>query len=165
MSSFKRDKLSAISLPKQAKSPGVLYDGGGLMLRTRAVDGGVTSSWIFRFFMGKAQVMGLGKYPDVSLADARALAAPLRTLKAKGINPATARAEAASAAALASARTFRAVTADYFTSKAPGMSPGALKEWKASLDNHALPVLGDVPVDTIDAAAVVAMLRPNGVQR
>ena len=51
----------------------MLHDGGGLYLRitpTRA------KSWVFRFqIAGKRRDMGLGPYPDVTLAEAREKAA------------------------------------------------------------------------------------------
>lgn len=52
---------------------GYYADGGGLYFRVGAFD---TRSWAFRFtLLGKAREMGLGAYPDVSLMEARALAA------------------------------------------------------------------------------------------
>jgi hypothetical protein len=46
--------------------------------------------WRYRFqFEGKAKMMSLGTYPEVSLAQARAKLAEYRTLVASGINPIT----------------------------------------------------------------------------
>src|SRR5580704_5409024 len=53
----------------KAKGPAVLHDGGGLYLR---VSESGSKSWVFRFQIdGKRRDMGLGSFPDTSLADAR----------------------------------------------------------------------------------------------
>src|SRR5215469_11904159 len=81
-------KLSAVQVAK-AKGPGVLHDGGGLYLR---VSGTSTKSWVFRFQLdGKRRDMGLGPYPDVSLAEARGTATEHRKLRHDGIDPLEAR--------------------------------------------------------------------------
>ena len=68
-------KLSAVEVTK-AKGPAVLHDGGGLYLRVSATG---AKSWVFRFQLdGKRRDMGLGPFPDISLAEARgkAISAP-----------------------------------------------------------------------------------------
>jgi Arm DNA-binding domain len=68
-------KLSAVEVAK-AKGPAVLHDGGGLYLR---VSGTSTKSWVFRFQLdGKRRDMGLGPFPDISLAEARSKASAHR---------------------------------------------------------------------------------------
>ena len=77
-----RDRLAAVALPRLAKRPGVHSDGGGLNLKVRSEN---AASWTYRFMIhGVAREMGLGKYPDISLARARELAAQARALKAAG---------------------------------------------------------------------------------
>jgi hypothetical protein len=71
-------KLSAVEIAK-AKGPKVLHDGGGLYLRVapnrRDANGKEkpgSKAWVFRFQLnGKRRDMGLGSYPDISLAEAR----------------------------------------------------------------------------------------------
>jgi hypothetical protein len=68
-------KLSAVEVAK-AKGPAVLHDGGGLYLRVSATG---AKSWVFRFQLdGKRRDMGLGPYPDISLAEARGKASAHR---------------------------------------------------------------------------------------
>src|SRR2546430_341853 len=82
-------KLSAIEVTK-AKGPAVLHDGGGLYLR---VSGTGAKSWVFRFQLdGKRRDMGLGPFPDISLADARGKATEHRKLRHEGIDPLDAKA-------------------------------------------------------------------------
>src|SRR5437773_4618637 len=77
-------KLSAVEVQK-AKGPAVLHDGGGLYLRVSASG---AKSWVYRFQLGKKRRdMGLGSYPDISLAEARALATEHRKQRHGGIDP------------------------------------------------------------------------------
>src|SRR5215467_8768377 len=77
-------KLSAVEVAK-AKGPAVLHDGGGLYLR---VSGKGTKSWVFRFQLdGKRRDMGLGPYPDISLAESRGRATEHRKLRRDGVDP------------------------------------------------------------------------------
>jgi hypothetical protein len=77
-------KLSAVEVAK-AKGPAALHDGGGLYLRVSATG---AKSWVFRFQLdGKRRDMGLGPFPDISLADARGKATEHRKLRHDGIDP------------------------------------------------------------------------------
>jgi hypothetical protein len=82
---------------KTAK-PGMHCDGGGLYLQaTLGAGGDVRRSWLFRFATGELRPsrngkprrvereMGLGGFPDTSLAEAREKAAQARKLREQGI--------------------------------------------------------------------------------
>ena len=65
--------------------PGYHGDGGGLYLQVTEPG---SKSWIFRFSIGgKRREMGLGPYPAVSLAAARAAAAEARSAVKSGKDP------------------------------------------------------------------------------
>ena len=82
-------KLSAVEVAK-AKGPAVLHDGGGLYLRVSRTG---SKSWVFRFQLdGKRRDMGLGPYPEISLAEARGRATEHRRLRHDGIDPLDAKA-------------------------------------------------------------------------
>jgi hypothetical protein len=52
----------------KAASDGKLQDGRGLFLRKK----GGSSKWVFWYsYLGKRREMGLGTWPDISLAEAR----------------------------------------------------------------------------------------------
>ena len=77
-------RLSALTV-ERAKAAGYLHDGGGLY---RQVTGASRKSWIFRCVLGgKRPEMGLGPYPDVSLAAARKAASEARSLVKAGQGP------------------------------------------------------------------------------
>ena len=78
------NQLTAIGVAKLSE-PGRYGDGGGLYLLIGPSGG---KSWIFRFKIdGRERAMGLGPFPDVSLADARAKAAECRRLRADNQDP------------------------------------------------------------------------------
>lgn len=79
------NKLSEVSL-RAAKKPGRHSDGGGLYLNVSASGG---KSWVFMWTPsgGKRREMGLGAYPTVTLAKARALANNHRVDIAEGRDP------------------------------------------------------------------------------
>lgn len=82
-------KLKPVEVPRLARTPGMHSDGGGLYLRATPPS---AASWVFRFMMaGRPRTMGIGPFPDISLADARELAAAARRLKAAGTDPIDAR--------------------------------------------------------------------------
>src|ERR1700751_79074 len=60
-------------------------DGGGLFLFVTPA-GGKLSRWKYRY-QGKPRLMALGKYPDVSLAQARERHGQGRKLLATGVDP------------------------------------------------------------------------------
>jgi len=69
--------------------PGKYEDGGGLRL---VVSPSEARKWVFRFTInGRRREMGLGSFPDVSLAEAREKAAKCRKLVKEGVDPIEAR--------------------------------------------------------------------------
>jgi integrase len=101
-----------------------------------------------------AREMGLGKYPDVSLARARQLAAEARSLKAAGKNPIIERAQLA-------LMTFRACAEQYIADRREGWkNKKHAEQWTATLEQYVLPKLGQLSVHLIDTALVVGVLRP-----
>ncbi|NKE47025.1 integrase arm-type DNA-binding domain-containing protein [Roseomonas frigidaquae] len=150
--------------------PERLPDGGGLALQVTP-DG--AKSWILRYTRSsKAREMGLGPCdPDgrrgLSLADARdAAEAARRTLRA-GADPIEAREaeraarQRAEAEAKAAAVTFRDAARATVDAKQGGWSsPKHAAQWLATLEQHAHPILGDMPVSDVGTPHVLQVLRP-----
>lgn len=147
-----RDRLSAVAVPRLAKKPGVYSDGGGLTLKVRSE---TSASWTYRFMMNRvAREMGLGKYPDVSLARARQLAAEARSLRAAGKNPILDRAQS-------KLMTFRACAEQYIVNRRDGWkNKKHAEQWSATLGQYVYPKLGQLSVNLIDVGLVVGVLRP-----
>jgi integrase len=148
----KRERLSALALSRLAKTPGVYPDGGGLNLKVRSE---TAASWTYRFMINRvAREMGLGKYPDVSLARARELAVEVRGMKATGKNPIVERARA-------NAMSFRACAEQYIADRRDGWkSAKHAEQWTATLREYVYPKFGEMPVGAVDTALVVAVLKP-----
>jgi hypothetical protein len=67
-------KLTAKTIESLVKAgtPGMTSDGDGLYFQISKTGG---TSWIYRYkIAGKTRDMGLGRYPETGLADARTLA-------------------------------------------------------------------------------------------
>lgn len=113
----KIDRLSPVAL--RSKGRGLHPDGRGLYLRVK--DGG--RSWVLRYMLdGKARTMGLGPFPDVSLAEAREAARGCRKLLREGTDPIETRLQRRQAARLEAAKslTFKDCAERYIDSHKAG---------------------------------------------
>ena len=82
-----RKKLSAIAIKKAPD--GKMGDGGGLSLTKN----GATGKRVYRYsHLGRRRDMGLGSWPDLSLAEARRQRDHWAAIAASGNDPITARA-------------------------------------------------------------------------
>ncbi len=151
---------------KQANKPGVLIDGGGLRLKVRAdaQTGKLYKSWVLRLAVpgqGTREI-GLGPLSEMNgLAAARKRAAELRDQARQGVDPLAARkAElAAKAAEAARAISFRQAAEQYIEAHRNGWRNAKhAKQWMATLESHAFPYFGDVPVGAVDQAMVMRAL-------
>ena len=81
-------KLTA-ALVRQVKTPGVYYDGAGLLLR---VEESGPNRWVLRVAVRRRRRdLGLGSASDLSLAEARDLAHQMRKAARAGLDPAAQR--------------------------------------------------------------------------
>ncbi len=134
--------------------PGKYYDGGNLILHVRPSG---SRSWEFRYEVGgRRRTLGLGPWPEVSLARARQLAEDCRRMLAEGTDPLLARRTSVEAVP-----TFAEAAHQYIETFAPSWSNGKHRQqWENTLKAYAFPVLGDVPVNAITTAHVLQVLRP-----
>ncbi len=148
----------------RAAGVGRHHDGRGLYLACRQGVEGTTKSWLPRYTLnGKSTWMGLGPFPDVGLAQARRKAQDARTLKADGQDPLQAKRAVRAAAvqrAPSSSVTFAECAAAYIKSHDAAWSRAHAEQWVQSLRDYVYPVLGSIPVEQIDTAAVLRALQP-----
>ncbi|MGI4977206.1 MAG: tyrosine-type recombinase/integrase [Janthinobacterium lividum] len=151
-------KLTAVGVKGQLK-PGRHTDGGGLHLYVKDTD---RRTWVLRFMRaGKSRDMGLGAFPEVSLAEAREKAATARKLIRAGGDPLESRQTIEAAIAAAVSHTFRAAAEELMADKGKGWrNPKHRAQWASTLENYAFPVFGDWPVQQVDSEAVMRVLRP-----
>ena len=150
MANVKSRGLSALKI-KHAP-PGVHTDGAGLALRK--AESGATN-WILRLTIsGRRRVYGLGAYPDVGLAEARSLALEYRKRARKGLDPRPTLAPPAPTIPTLEELTDKVIELRSATWTGPRMEQG----WRASLERHILPALGNAPINEITAAHVLDCL-------
>ncbi len=149
-------RLSAAHLDK--KPDGLHGDGNNLYLKVQ--DDGASRSWIVRYQRnGKATDMGLGSLGDLSLAQARRMAAEARSLLAMGHDPLQARRHAA--AASARSMTFKECAEACIVDRKVGWRNAKhAAQWASTLDTYVHPVIGRLPVESIDTGLVLKIIRP-----
>ena len=154
-------KLTPLKVAK-LKTPGFYGDGHGLWLKV--TDTG-TKSWVLRYMLnGKAVAMGLGPVHTVSLQEARNRAREYRQVLLEGKDPLTIKREAIAAEKLAAAtsKTFKEIAIEFLDSNnvQAFKNDKHRKQWKATLENHAFPVIGHLPLTMIDTATVLRVIKP-----
>jgi integrase len=139
--------------------PGMHADGGGLYLRVTRGGRGLTRSWVFRF---KGRYMGLGSVDTWSLAQARQRAQEARQQLDSGIDPIEhRRRQRAHKAAAAPFRSFEDVAEEYLRAfEGSWKSARHWEQWRQSLDDYIIPVLGELDIAAIDTDAVMRVLAP-----
>ncbi|MDF1820717.1 MAG: integrase arm-type DNA-binding domain-containing protein [Alcanivoracaceae bacterium] len=170
--------MSAAEIRHLSK-PGKHPVGGvsGLLLQ---VTRSQTKSWVLRYSTGEIRKseagkdyaarrdIGLGGFPDVTLKQARETARELKQLIRKGIDPLAEKqsARASMLAAQIKAVTFESAARDYHRDKAEEFrNVKHAKQWISSLENHAFPVIGGLPVAAIEMAHIESVLRPLWMSR
>lgn len=132
--------------------PGRYGDGAGLYL-TVAPAG--SKSWVQRIMInGRRRDLGLGGYPAVSLAHARSVAAANRTAVAEGRDPIQEKRRPSTPTFQQAARQVHAANLPRWKNRRHAAS------WLQTLERHAFPILGDLPVDRITKSDVLAVLTP-----
>lgn len=162
-------KLNAKKV-KEAK-PGKLCDGGGLWLFT----GRNSKSWVFRYMInGVSREMGIGSYDDHTLEEAREAARKLRQqvhrkdgdggpVDVLAVRRAEHeyRMESAEIAKKKAAVTFKDCANGYLKANSGSWkNPKHKQQWYNTLETYVYPTIGDMPVQRVGVADVVAALQP-----
>lgn len=116
-------------------------DANGLYFRVKP-DG--QKSWQLRYKKtdGKWSWLGLGGYPEVSGAAARAKAADLRADTAEGRNPMVTKQARKAAEAQAANDTFETLAREWHASRIGGWHAGTAKRIMGALERHVFPTFG-----------------------
>lgn len=104
--------------------------------------------------------MGLGTFPEVSLALARKRTVEARELVAQGLDPKQKREEDRAAAKATTEHTFRNVATAWFELKKHSVTTAYAEDILRSLPLHVLTDLGSMPISAITAPYVIRLLRP-----
>jgi len=140
-------------------------DGDGLYLKVQASakdKSRVTKSWMFRWGAGGKNTMGLGSYPEVTLARARELTLEKRRMITEGIDPREERQQRQlETKRQQNTKTFKDHALDYINAQKAGWkNPKHVQQWGNTLETYAYPVIGDLTIDQITLDHVRQILDP-----
>jgi integrase len=134
-----------------------LFDGDGLFLHLMP-----TGSKIWRVAYrvdGKQKLLTVGKYPAVTLAEARGKCAEGRKILAKDIDPVEHRRQAKQARLAASEHSFETVTRQWYEHWKGSKNPRHAGYVLARLEADVFPAIGPRPIAEIQAPELVAMVK------
>lgn len=158
----KARELSALEVGR-LKRPGLNAVGGVAGLHLQVAPGGART-WVLRVVIaGKRRDMGLGGFPDVTLAGAREKARAARLQVEQGIDPIEQRREARNVlmAAHASAKTFDECVIGLLAAReGEWRNAKHAWQWRNTLENLVSPVMGHLRVSDIKLAHVLDVLQP-----
>lgn len=133
-----------------------LTDHGGLTLLVKSNG---SKLWQYRFrFNEKANIYSIGKYPDVSLAMARAEMAYAKALVQQGINPNIEKRVKRVDSVDAQSYLFKDLIFDYIDSL-KNKSDRTMYNMRSIVTNHVIPLLGSIPAVQVKPAHILAMLK------
>ena len=155
-------KLTAPDLYKVNDGPGL----HGLYLQ---VAGPAARSWIYRYTVnGRQRDLGLGSAFLLPLADAAAKADAARLMRAQGLDPIEQRRAEKTAQRLDQMKgiTFKQVAEEYITQHAPAWrSDKHAAQWRSTLASYVYPQIGELPVQAVDVAMVLDIVRPLWLEK
>ena len=169
-------RLSAIKVAN-LEAAGYYADGGNLYFRVARPSkyqrnngqAGGARGWIFRFGMGgRTRDMGLGPYPEISLATARDLAGKFRALVKEGVDPIERRKTQRAFQKVESARnlTFDECARAYIEDHEAGWRNAKHRaQWSSTLKTYASPVFGELPVAAINTGLVMRSPKTDLVKK
>ena len=132
-------------------------DGAGLYLEVTQTGGKL---WRYAYrFDGKQKLLALGKYPDVSLQEARKRHSEARERLAQGIDPSVARKVEKRLSAERTVNTFESVAREWLEIWSRDKVKTTVDHTRARLNNDILPLLGNMPVAVITTPDILAALR------
>lgn len=137
-----------------------LSDGDGLELRIRPAG---SKRWVLKYykpFTKKRTNLGLGTYPEISLAQARIERKQYRELLAQNIDPKEHKLEQEQAQKERLASDLIQVAKNWFDIKKTTIQANTASDLWRSLELHIFPSLGKIPVSKLTAPLVIDALKP-----
>ena len=141
---------------KPADKPYKLTDGSGLYLTITPAGGKL---WRLDYAIdGKRKTLSIGKYPAVSLLEARQAAEQARADLAKGIDPAAVKQQAKAARQAALRNTFESVARRWYADNLHRWKPNHAARLLAYLEKDVFPAIGGEPIDAIRVNDIKSLL-------
>lgn len=147
----------AVRQAKAAAKPYKMTDSGGLFLLVNKTG---SKLWRLKYrFGGKEKLISCGKYPDVSLAEARETRDASKKLLSHGIDPSNQRLQDRLATAAAASNTFGLIAKEFIAKlEAEGRADRTINKTRWMLEDL-LGVLADRPITQITAQELLQVLR------
>ncbi|QJR00504.1 integrase arm-type DNA-binding domain-containing protein [Halomonas sp. PGE1] len=152
---------------RDLKSPGMYSVGGVPGLKLQIAPSGA-KSWLLRVKVGdRRREIGLGGFPGVTLAEAREEARETRAKVRQGIDPVEERRAIRQRLKDEQARrlTFEQAFERVMANDGPSFSESHRKQWRRSVELHALPHIGSMPVDEIQMRHIEELLLADDFWR
>ena len=112
---------------------------------------------------GTRRNLGLGSFPEISLADAKEQAKAIKLKVKDGIDPNQQKAAIKQALKqeIAKSKTFKECAEVYMTTHAKDYrSAKHAKQWESTVRNHAYPIIGNTPARDLTLDDILSVLRP-----
>lgn len=148
---------TAIRALKPGTKPYKRADGGGLNLQ---VNPNGSKLWRLAYrYEGKQKLLSGGRYPEVSLAQARVWREEAKVILAKGIDPSNERKREKRQAALAASNDFETVAREWHESRKPKWSERYAWITLRRIEADLFPALGKLPISQIEPAEILDVIR------
>lgn len=135
-------------------------DSNGLCLEVTPAGGKL---WRWRYYFNtKPQMLALGRYPDVSLAEARSKRDAARKQLQSGRHPTREKRADKLRRMTEGENTFVRVALHYLSVKQKGLNEKYRTQCKLRLEQHVFPLIGDLPLTEITIPDVVRVVEKMG---
>jgi integrase len=150
----------AIKNMKPQKALYMVADSGGLCLAISPTGGKL---WRYRYRLaGKQQIMGLGKWPEVTLEQARKRRDEAKATLEGGKSPLRERKAQKLRNSFNGENTFERIARNWLALKSKNLNPKYAKQTVARLEQHVFPHLGALPITEITIPDVVRVVEKMG---
>ena len=148
------DRQIKHSKPKD--KPYKLTDGNGLYLHITPAGGKL---WRLKYRIdGKEKTLSIGKYPHLSLVEAREAAENARKMKAQGIDPSQAKQQAKAERQAALLNTFEHIARDWHQNNISRWKPNHAQRIMRYLEKDVFPYIGSHPIQELRVAHIKQVL-------
>lgn len=148
---------AAIRKSKPAAKPYKLTDGGGLHLYISTAGGKL---WRYRYeYQAREKTLSLGKYPAMSLQDARSARDRAKSTLAQGQDPSLAKRADRLTYRAQAATTFETMAREWHQANARRWTPIHCDDVLTSLTRDVFPSIGPLPVNSITPPQILTVVR------
>lgn len=146
-----------ISKAKPQSKEYKLSDGGGLYMLVTPTGGKL---WRFAYrFDGKQKLLAIGRYPEKSLAEARAHMKDARKLLANGVDPSETKKAQKQAGEDRAADSFEVIGREWYAAFQGQWTAGHATKLLSRMEREIFPYIGGMPIEEIKAPDVLKVLK------